>query len=86
MALCAAVGLSLVVRAIRAAADVIEVDAGDGFCASVYVSPDGGVSVARLDRSLRGAPDEGEVLRWTMEHAAGLYGSGLFVHRRSPGR
>jgi hypothetical protein len=65
-----------VLRAIRAVADVIEVDENSGFCASVYLEP-GRVPVASLARSLRGASNEGDVLRWTMNHATGLHGAGL---------
>lgn len=68
------------IHAIRAAANVVEVDEGHGFCASVLVTP-GETSVARLDRSLDGAPYEGAVLRWVMLHTTGLYGSGYFVYR-----
>lgn len=67
-------------RALRAQADVIEVDEGRGFCASVLVVP-GSPPVARLDRSINGAPYEGAVLRWTMMHTTGLFGSGYFVYR-----
>lgn len=70
----------LVARAIRAAADVIEVEEGGGFCASVFLMP-GAVAVAMLDRSLGGAAHEGAVLRWTMLHTTGLYGPGLFIYR-----
>lgn len=67
-------------RAFRASADVIEVDEGLGFCASVLVVP-GSPPVARLDRSINGASYEGAVLRWTMMHTTGLFGSGYFVYR-----
>jgi hypothetical protein len=69
-----------IVCAIRAAADVIDVDDGRGFCASVLVTH-GGTAVARLDRSLEGAPHEGAVLRWAMMHTTGAYGPGYFVYR-----
>jgi hypothetical protein len=69
-----------IVRAIRAAADVIDVDEGHGFCASVLVTP-GGTAVVRLDRSLEGSPHEGTVLRWTMLRTTGSFGPGYFVYR-----
>jgi hypothetical protein len=69
----------LTVKSLRAAAEVVEVDEGHGFRASVLVTPDG--TVARLDRSLEGAPDEGDVLRWVMLHATGLYGCDYFDYR-----
>lgn len=65
-------------RTIRAAADVTEVDQGGGFSASVYVVP-GNVAVARLDRSLRGAAHEGEVLYEAMLATAGMRGPGIHV-------
>jgi hypothetical protein len=68
-------------RTIRAAADVIEVEDGLGFCASVLVVP-GAPSVARLARSLTGAASEGRVLREVMVTTAGVYGPGLFVWRQ----
>jgi hypothetical protein len=67
-------------RALRAQADVIEVDEGRGFCASVLVVP-GSPPVARLDRSINGAPHEGAVLRWVMLRTTGLFGWGYFVYR-----
>ena len=70
MAMSHAVEPSLALRAVLAAARVIEVDEGGGFCASVYRRI-GCVPVARLDRSIDGAPHEGRVLRWTMTHAMG---------------
>ena len=68
------------VRALRATADVIDVDGCDNFCASVLVVP-GQPAVARLARSLRGSPSEGEVLYQVMLHTTGLYGTGYFVWR-----
>jgi hypothetical protein len=70
--------------AIRAAADVIEVEEGHGFCASVYLEP-GAVAVARLDRSLAGASHEGEVLRQAMWATTGMHGNGLFFWHLSGG-
>ena len=70
---------SIIARAIRAAADVIEVEEVNGFCASVLLVP-GAVAVARLDRSLVGALHEGAVLRWTMLHTTGVFGHGFFIY------
>ncbi len=71
-------------HAMRAAADVVdEADEGGGFCASVLVVP-GRVPVVHLARALRGAPHEGDVLRWVMERCAGAFGPGLFVRRLQP--
>lgn len=73
-----------VLRAIRATADVVLVDEDeDGFCASVVVRP-GGVPVARLSTSLRGAPHEGEVLNHVMLRTTGLHGPGVFLFVLSP--
>lgn len=66
------------IRAIRAAADVVDVDAGERVLASVLVVP-GHIAVARLGRSLEGSPHEGAVLRAIMLTTAGLHGCGLFV-------
>lgn len=68
---------------IRATADVIEVDEDAGFCASIWVER-GHVAVARLARSLRGTPHEGEALRYTMECSAGIHGHGLHLVCLSP--
>jgi hypothetical protein len=68
------------IQALRASADVIEVDEGPGFYASVLVVP-GHTAVARLSRSLDGSPHEGAVLRWTMLHATSLYEPGLYFYR-----
>lgn len=73
---------------IRAAADVLEVDQGGGFCASVLLPPGATVAVARLDRSLRGAPHEGAVLRQVMLATTGIKGPGYFrfaIHSELPG-
>lgn len=67
-----------VARAIRAGADVVEVDDENGLVASVYLAP-GRMAVARLDRSLDGSPDEGRVLREVMYTTTGIYGPGLFL-------
>jgi len=67
-------------RTVRAAADVLEVEEGGGFCASVYLGA-GDVAVARLDRSLQGANYEGAVLRRVLEHCAGVHGPGYFEFR-----
>lgn len=72
-----------VVRAIRAAADVVVVKEGDGFCASVVVIP-GATPVARLDRSLRGAAHEGTVLYEVMTTTMSPDAHGLYVWRLSP--
>lgn len=74
-------GSTGIVRAIYAGADVIEVDVGDGFCASVYRAP-GVKTVLRLDRSIQGAPYEGDVLRWAMWHCSMLYPDGLYIRER----
>lgn len=62
--------------AVTASADVVWVDEGGGFCASVLRSSQHR-AVARLDISIIDAPHEGQVLRWTMLHAMpgepGLY-------------
>lgn len=76
---------AVVARAIRAAADVAEVEEDQGFLASVYLVP-GGVAVALLDRSLNGATYEGQVLRQVMLHTAGAGGFGLFAWYRANGR
>lgn len=65
---------------VAATAHVIDVDEGDGFCASVLCRPNG-PAVARLDRSIRGALHEGDVLRWTIEHSTGAFGPGYFELR-----
>jgi hypothetical protein len=67
------------IQSVRAAADVTIVDEGNGFLASVLVTPDG-LPVARLDRSIEGASYEGTVLRWTMLHTTGAFGFGYFVY------
>lgn len=79
-----AVDQALVRRAIRASADVTEVDWGHGFCASVSVLP-GRMAVAHLDVSLRGAAHEGAVLRAAMERTARLFGERIFTFWTSPG-
>lgn len=66
------------VQAIRASADVIEVDASGGLLASVYLAP-GSVAVARLSRELHGSPHHGRILHEAMLATAGCYGYGLFV-------
>lgn len=69
-------------QTVRATADVIEVEESDEFRASVYLGPNG-VAVARLNRSLRGAQDEGEVLRRVMLTTTGLHGAGYFEFLRA---
>lgn len=69
---------------ILAAAHVTEVDEGHGFCASVYRGAHGGHTVLRLDRSIRGAPHEGRVLRWAMEHCMRGTPVGYFVYALAP--
>lgn len=63
-------------QAVLAAADVVWVDEGGGFCSSVFRSRHHR-AVARLDVSIVNAPHEGRVLRWTMQHTMpgepGLY-------------
>lgn len=61
---------SPLLRAVLAAARVVDVDEDDGFCASVYRNY-GHLAVVRLGRSIRGAPHEGDVLRWAMEQTVG---------------
>jgi hypothetical protein len=78
MTIAAAVEPLPIVRTIRAAADVIEIEDGLGFAASVLVVP-GAPAVARLARSLVGAAREGRVLRQVMLTTAGIRGPGLFV-------
>lgn len=70
----------LLARALRAAADVVEVEEGGGFLASLLVMPEA-VPVARLDRSLDGAACEGAVLRAVMLTTTGARGCGYFVWR-----
>lgn len=77
--------LSIVAGAIRAAAWVEEVTEDGGFCASVYLRP-GVEAVARLDRSLNGAPHEGRVLRQVMLETTGLGGYGLTLWHLRDGR
>jgi hypothetical protein len=64
---------AVALETIRATADVTEVDWGNGFRASVYVPPVGAAAVV-LDVSLRGSPDEGDVLRRVMMATTGLHG------------
>lgn len=72
------------IRAILASGHVVEVDEGGGFCASVFRCAITGHTVARLDRSIRGAPHEGRVLRWAMEHCTRGRAPGYFRYILSP--
>jgi hypothetical protein len=59
------------VAAIRAVADVLFVDVGQGFLASVLLVS-GHTAVARFDRSLRGHPEEGRILYEAMMATTGI--------------
>ena len=67
--------------AVLAAAHVVEVDE-DASVRAVVLVPERGTSVALLNRALRGAPDEGDVLHEVMLRTTRFYGSGLFVFER----